>query len=131
MRVFVTVTYVTPIITYSDNSNFPLNAVNPLLIYVSITPSASIIPLGLLLVIFWIACVQSQSSSAGHCIWYDQCYSYYDEDKGKTFTYNCPYDGPGKKVQDIEAREILRKRCPNLYQSGLNDLHTLTNPMTN
>lgn len=48
-----------------------------------------------------------------HCIWYGECYT---NEYEKTF--NCPYDGPGHKVEDDWSRRVLLDLCPNIYENG-------------
>lgn len=65
-----------------------------------------------------IIMMMATTQSSGHCIWYGECYSYYNDSLFKEFIFNCPYTGPGKPVLDAEASRILLKRCPDIYKTG-------------
>lgn len=31
---------------------------------------------------------------------------------------NCPYDGPGIPLRNKEAEDILKNRCPEIFEDG-------------
>nr|CAI5857528.1 unnamed protein product [Callosobruchus analis] len=52
----------------------------------------------------------STSSGAAHCVWYGECNL-----NQKTFTkQNCPYDGPGKPMNDPKGKQLLKKWCDGI-----------------
>ncbi|XP_031627932.1 NPC intracellular cholesterol transporter 1 homolog 1b [Contarinia nasturtii] len=58
-------------------------------------------------------------ASDGHCIWHGVCKVYEEGPFKKAF--NCPYDGPGKPLDDEAARKILSDRCPELFENDKNE----------
>lgn len=47
------------------------------------------------------------------CIWYGVCWPTEEPEDGEKI-YNCPYDGPGHKLDDKEAQGIMQRLCPEL-----------------
>lgn len=45
----------------------------------------------------------------GDCVMYDVC------NTNRVHDQNCPYNGPGFVLNDVEAEEILFRRCPDIF----------------
>lgn len=51
---------------------------------------------------------RTDAPKEGHCIWYGECNS------RNNLKQNCPYNGPGKPLNNPKGEEILNRLCPHL-----------------
>lgn len=71
-----------------------------------------------LLIVTLITVTSLISKCDGNCIWYGVCYPDPDDIEDGAKAFNCPYDGPGHKLEDKEAQDIMLKLCPELFTNG-------------
>lgn len=65
------------------------------------------------LVILYVITITNGQSEEPHCIWYGECNI---DDRGRV--QNCPYDGPGKILDDQTSQDLMLKLCPDIYKNS-------------
>lgn len=62
----------------------------------------------------------------GNCIWYGICYPVDPDDiEEGTKALNCPYVGPGKKLEDKDAQATMLRLCPELFTNCKQESHVM------